>query len=188
MQTAMSPAATMPCHHHPSTTHVTYRILTRLLTLPLPTSFRHFPMSSNVFRLFHPFYLFPTLFRHFRCFHSFYLFQTLFWHFRCLPMLTCHRTPIRCREHTQKPKQNPRMCLRPFATESRWVWRVLTPKTKTRSWASRRSGGILVSERVEKSWGDLGRFDLSRKLLATGSDQRETMGDGEPRFVTSLTR
>ena len=56
----------------------TYCILTWLLTLPPPTSFRCFPMSSNVFRLFHSFYLFQTLFR---CFHSFYLFQTPFRHF-----------------------------------------------------------------------------------------------------------
>ena len=46
-------------------------------------------------------------------------------------------------------------------------------------------GWTLVSEGVEKSWGDLGRFDLSRKLFATGSDWRETMGDGKPRFAMS---
>ena len=49
-------------------------------------------------------------------------------------------------------------------------------------------GWILVSEGVEKGWRDVGRFDLSRKLFATGSDQRETMGDVEPRSATSLTR
>ena len=49
-------------------------------------------------------------------------------------------------------------------------------------------GWILVSEGVEKGWGDLGRFDLSRKLFATGSDQRETTGDVDPRSAMSPTR
>ena len=49
-------------------------------------------------------------------------------------------------------------------------------------------GWILVSEGVEKSWGDFRRFDLSRRLFATGSDRRETMGDIEPRSATSPTR
>ena len=49
-------------------------------------------------------------------------------------------------------------------------------------------GRILVSEGVEKGWGDLGSFDLSRELFATVSDQRETMGDVEPRSATSRMR
>ena len=34
-------------------------------------------------------------------------------------MLTHYWWPIQCREHTQKQKQNPCMCLQPFTTESR---------------------------------------------------------------------
>ena len=102
--------------------------------------------------------------------------------------VTRYQWPIRCREHTQKQKQNPRMCLRPFTTESRWVRRVPTPKTKTRSWASRSSQEILVYEGAEKSREDLERFDLSRNFLATESDWRETMGDREPWFTTRSTR
>ena len=49
-------------------------------------------------------------------------------------------------------------------------------------------GRILVSEGAEKGWGDLGRFDLSRKLFATVSDQRETIRDVEPRSAMSPTR
>ena len=49
-------------------------------------------------------------------------------------------------------------------------------------------GWILVSEGVEKGWRDVESFDLSRKLFATGSDQREMMGDVEPRFATSPMR
>ena len=75
-----------------------------------------------------------------------------------------------------------RMCLRPKADECGGFRRLKLRQGAERDVAV---GRILVSEGVEKGWGDLGRFDLNRKLFATVSDQRETMGDVEPRSATS---
>ena len=82
--------------------------------------------------------------------------------------LTRYRTPIRCREHTQKQKQT-LVCAcdlsRPKADECVGFRRLKLRQGVERTVAV---GWILVSEGVEKSWGDFRRFDLSRGCLRLG--------------------